>query len=313
MKPFKHIFQITQVAIVAGLVVFASCSKDRIQPSLNKYSSMDSYFASKQQKEQDFTIDTTGPGPITGNQGTSIWPAKNVLMYQHGDTNVYFPFTLRLVELYTPKDMIYYQLPSVSGGNVITTAGEVRVTATKGDSILVLRPKKSWQVEMPNANPQSGMSVYYGNQLASYLDWVSSTGQFTANQNYKYVTTAAPHDSVATKGYIGQIDTLGWISCAKSIDLTANSTFKFTSTTDDLTNVSIFMYLPSRKSLMQVYKQTSGLLPVGDSVKIIIMGMSGNDIYCYYLATTVASSATTLPVSLAKITDADLTTRLNGL
>src|ERR1035437_6313588 len=116
--------------LAVSSVVYYSCSKDRIQQRtpLNDYNSPNNYFDTKKQAERTFVIDTNGTGPIVGNQGTNIWMGKSCLMYPNGDS-VYFPFTVKLVELYTPKDMIYYQMPTVASDTILETAGEIRLRA----------------------------------------------------------------------------------------------------------------------------------------------------------------------------------------
>ncbi len=49
-----------------------SCSKDRItkKEQLNEYESINQYFDSKKQPEQEIIIDTNGQGPVIGQNGT---------------------------------------------------------------------------------------------------------------------------------------------------------------------------------------------------------------------------------------------------
>ncbi len=133
-------------------LAFVQCSKDRIEEKqqMNEYEPINNYFDNKKQDEQEFVVDTNGQGPIVGNQGTKIWAEKTKLMYPNGDS-VYFPYTVKLVELYTPKDMIYYQMPTVASGSLLTTGGEVRIRAFKDGQELLLRPGNAWTIEMPNA------------------------------------------------------------------------------------------------------------------------------------------------------------------
>jgi len=152
MKNFTSI--ITAIAF-AGIISFVSCSKDRIEPNedLNSYESMDEYLDSKKQAEQEYEITEEGSEPLQGQQGTKIWIGKDLLMFPDS-SDVEWPFTIRLVELYTPKDMIYYQMPSVAGQNMLETEGEIRVRAFKVDQNgveqeLLLKPGRVFAIEMP--------------------------------------------------------------------------------------------------------------------------------------------------------------------
>jgi hypothetical protein len=285
--------------ITATTVLFSNCSKDRIEEKqLNNYDSMNDYFNSKKQQEQVFTIDTTGSGPIIGNQGTKIWVSKEKLMFSNGDS-VHWPYTVRLIELYTPKDMIYYQMPTVASGSLLTTGGEVRVRAFKNGQELLLRPNKTWTVEMPSQQPLPGMSIYYGVVNSTFTNWVPNpVGAF----------------NTTTYGYTGDIATLGWVGCGKiAINTGSFTSCAFTSTTDNLQNVATFLYFPTLKSLMQAYNQTSGNEPVGKDVKIILMGINSSHQLYYYYQQTQVSANFSANVTLTSISDAALTTILDSL
>jgi hypothetical protein len=282
------------------LSLTVNCSKERIEPkeSRSEYTETDNYYDSKKQKEQKFEIEGSGSGLIIGNQGTKIWISKEKLMYANGDS-VHWPFTIKLVELYTPKDMIYYEMPTVSNGTLLTTCGEVRVRAFKSDEELVLRPNETWTVEMPATHPESNMVIYYGIETSSFTDWtVSPAGSFDST----------------TYGYIGEIKKMGWVNCGKAAyNSAATSQITFTSTTDNLDKVSTFLYLPNKRGLMQVYNQTSNELPIGEDMKIILIAINdSSQLFSSYKEAQV-STLNQVDVTLTKISDADLTTILNGL
>ncbi len=285
--------------IILCITLFGSCSKDRIEEQqLNAYNPINEYFDTKKQQEQVFTIDTNGTNPIIGNQGTKIWADKSKLMFPNGDS-VYYPYIVKLIELFKPKDMIYYQMPTVASGSLLTTGGEVRIRAYKNGQELLLRPNKTWAIELPNQTPLPGMNIYYGVDTLSYVNWVPNpVGVFN--------TTAY--------GYLGNIAKLGWVGCGKvAINTGSFTACNFTSTTDDLHNVASFMYFPSLKSLMQVYNQTSGNAPVGQNVKIILIGInSSHQLYYYYQETAVTANFQA-NVTMTSISDAALTTILDSL
>jgi len=293
-----------QILLTLGLsfLLFIQCSKERIEEKqqINEYEPINNYFDTKKQQEQEFVIDTNVQGPIIGNQGTKIWVIKSNLMYPNGDS-VYFPFTVKLLELYTPKDMIYYQMPTVASGALLTTGGEVRIRAFKNGQELMLRPTKTWAVEMPNAAPLSGMKIHYGVENSGIVNWVQ-------NQNEDF--------SVTSYGYLGLISRLGWIGCGKQAVASGTNftNYTFSSTTDNLQNVATFMYFPNLKSLMQVYNQTSGNAPVDDTVKIVMMGINNQQqLYYYYQKTTVSAANNHLNITLLPISDADMTALLDSL
>ncbi len=288
--------------IFSSLFMLGSCSKDRIEEeekTLAQYSSINSYMDLKKQEEQEFIIDSTGTGPIIGNQGTKIWTGKECLMYPNGDS-VSWPYSVKLIELYTPKDMIYYQMPTVSAGEIMKTKGEIRLRAFKNGTELVLRPDPCMhQIEMPSTTPEANMHVFNGITTNNYPDWMdeSPVSLFTATTN----------------SHIVPIHTLGWINCGVLAGSSINSTLSFASSTDNLDNVGIFIYIPSTKTVMQVHNLTSQNIPNGTDVKIILIGVDGTgNLFSYYQALNVTGSST-IDVTLTAISDASLTAVLDGL
>lgn len=299
MKSLKLGSQLMILAMVVGFGLLSGCSKERVDAEEEKsdYQSSDEYFNSRKQAEQEYEITQDGTGPIVAKQGTKVWAVKEKLMFPNGN-DVTYPYTVKIVELYTPKDMIYYQMPSTSGTTLLTTAGEVRIRAFKDGQELVLRPTYTWTVEMPSTAPVANMLTYYGSESSSIVNWVN---------------TPAGNFSVTAYGYTGEMAKMGWISCAKVASTAAAATFTFGSSTDNLDNVAKFLYFPNLKSLKQVYTQTASDLPIGESVKVILIGINASNIpYTYFAQKTVAKDST-LNVSLTASTDAGLTTLLDGL
>jgi hypothetical protein len=307
MKKVSTVSKISIGLIFLSSVLYYGCKKDRIeQQTLNAYDSPDSYLDEKKPKEQEFTIDTTGSGPITGNQGTKIWTGKPCLMYPNGDS-VHYPFTIKLVELYKPKDMIYYRMPTVASGNILRTDGEIRLRAFKGATELVLRPNPCFaQIEMPNTAPRNDMAEFYGFESNGLPDWTDKPGTLGAVAKYDslFKTTAY--------GYTGAIGRLGWINCDKFANSSPASTLTFESTVDELTNIRFFIYFPATKTVMQVYNTASFNIPNGSAVKIIGIGMQGSNLFSFYKELTVNASAA-IDVEMVATTDPDLTALLNGL
>ncbi len=303
MKTSKVVFSLMSFTLVMGIVFLGSCSKERVESveeeQLTDYQSMNDYYNTKKQDEQEFVIDTSGTQPIVGHEGTKIYPSKEVLMYANGDS-VQWPYIVKLIELYPAKDMIYYQMPTMGGNIILTSHGELKITAFKDGQELVLRPNRTWHIEMPNSSPETGMSTYYGSDNGSIVDWVNTpTGTFGTN----------------TYGYTTNMKQLGWISCAKDPSFGSNTVdYTFTSTSDNLTTLSKFIYFPDTKGLIQLYSNTANNLPYGKNIKIIFMGIDGSgQLFHYFNETDVSASTNNVDVTMTPISDADLTAVLDSL
>jgi len=291
------------IFIYGTSILQMGCSKARVTPTpLNAYSPVNSYLQSKQQPEQSFEITQDGPGPIVGLLGTKIWGGKSCLVFPNGDS-VSYPFTLKLVELYTPKDMIYYQVPTVSGNNALITGGEIRLRAMKNNTYLLLRPNPCmFQIEMrcANSTPLTAMHAFYGQNQSTpppFLD--NPLTLFTTN----------------TASYTANIQLLGWINCGQLMGTNGgnSSPITFSSTTDDLTNVGIFIYIPSTHSVIQATNQSTIPIAVGTSIKIIAIGINGSGTLYYWNQNTTVTAGASFTITMTQTTDAALTALLNNL
>jgi hypothetical protein len=300
MKKLNLISAVSVLLVSLFSVFYFSCSKDRIDPkTLNTYSPVNTYLDSKKQQEQEFIIDSGGTCPIVGNQRTKICLGKQCLTFPTGGS-VNWPFSIKLVELYKPKDMIYYQMPTISAGTILKTDGEIRLRAFKNGIELLLTPTPcSAQIDMPCVAPQNGMHVFNGITTSGNPDWID-------NSPVNLFSTIPAY-------YTDSIKKLGWINCGQLAGSTSNSTLTFTSTTDDLTNVGIFIYITGTKTVMQVYNSSSSLIPNGSAVKIVAIGInSSGNLFSFSQNQTVTASAQ-IDIVLSATTDAALTTLLDGL
>lgn len=302
------LFSATFALLVTVISVsITSCSRDRIERDLNTYESPNAYLDSKMQDEQVFVIDSAGEGPIVGNQGTTIWGSIDCLQLPGGGA-VTYPFLVKLVELYTPKDMIYYRMPTVSAGMPLETAGEIRLRAEKDGQELYLTQPCAFKVSMPNAAPQLNyMNVYYGIENGEVVDWTTDLGVFGITQ------TQNPVFDVDTIGYTAFIEKLGWINADRGVSTSGTYSITFDSDEDDLTNVIFFAYLPDSKTVLQSSNSVISGIPSGANAKIVAIAVNASgSLFHFYQELTVTGNSTQM-VIMSEISDSDLTTLLDSL
>lgn len=306
MKKSTALFYLIVLMSTAGIY---SCKKDRVETvPLKEYKSTDDYMDSKKQEEQVFIIDNdTSTSPIVGNQGTTISGAgRNCLMFPNGDS-VSLPFTVKLIELYKPKDMIYARVPTVSSDVILETEGEVRIRVYKGSTELVLRPGCSFPIKMPSATPKNYMKVFYGYDVAPTVNWTNDLSSLGV------AGTTSPAFANDASYHLASIERLGWVNCGIERPGTSNSNLTFDSSTDVLTNVTIFVYFPDTKTVMQVFNIVSGSIPNGSNVKVIAIGVDGNNDLFSFSKTMTVNNNEIIEVTMTAITDAALTTLLTNL
>lgn len=290
------------------MLCFTYCSKDRIDdpedddpPQLKSYGPLDAFYQEHRQPEQEFILTGEGAGPIVGAQGTKLWLDSTLFMHQNGD-DVFYPFTIGLVELYTPGDIILYNMPTVAGGDLLVTDGEIRVKAYKDGEELLLKPNAIYQAEMPSDNPTADMDIFYGVDDSSYIDWTD---------------TPAYYDSIGvdSASYVMLLSQIGWINADYFYDFPmTKTTVIFQSSTDSLDSyVAKFLYFENIPSVMQVYGSTSGDVPINDDVKVICFAIDTEGSMFYYTEDITISANPVIDVTLTSITENYLISFLEGL
>ncbi len=150
---------------------------------------------------------------------------------------------------------------------------------------------------MPNNAPNSNMKIFKGTDNGTFVDWSNTNTSF----------------NITNYGYLGTTSTFGWLSADIDLGTPSGGTITFASQTDNLTNVGIFIYAPATQTVMQVYNLTSGTIPSGTDIKIILMAQDASGQLFSYTESRTTSSSNTITVSLSQTTDADLTTYLDNL
>lgn len=305
--------------LVALTIVFTDCSKQRI--AANSYSSPDEFMYENRPEEQEFEIDGSGSGPIVGNQGTRLWLDSSIFMFTNGNA-VAYPITIKLIEVYTPKDMMLYELPTVAQGNLLVTGGEIRVRAFKDGEELVLRPGRAYYAQVPSADPDPQMSIFYGQETGDIVDWFDNASSVNSNpgiDSLEWITTNTDSSGgpfgFPGIGYDLLIPNMGWINCDYFYAMNPDSltTVSYESEDDELDNVVIYLYFPTINSVMQVYGQQSGLVPIGEPVITICFAMNADGNMAYYYQEFVITPDHVVQVTMTEISEADLLALLAGL
>lgn len=300
-----------RITLFAVLALFTAaltnCSKDRIQPPLNTYGSLNQFYNDHKQPEQEYTITQDGQCPLIAQNGLKLCLGRQQLTMQNGDS-VQLPYSIKIIELYTARDMILYNMPTVSGGNLLVTGGEIRVRAFKGTEQLLLRNGVSYWAQVPATNPTPSMDIFYGQDNGNFVDWIPDS-LVTGSGGPSLLSI----DSSNTY-YDLTLPVLDWINCDYFYSYPGQTTqVSFTSATDDLTNVAKFLWFPNINSLMQVYGNTSGNVPVGETVKIVCFAMDGSgNMHSFYQQITIGNNQS-VDVTLSPTSENDLLTLLDNL
>ena len=295
--------KIIQKLITFGItiVILVGCSKDRLER--DSYSSMDAFHNKYQQQEQDYQIDSGGTGcpNVICKYGTKICIGADIFLNPNS-TPVYYPFHIRVIEIYPVKDIILNKVPNVAGGIILESAAEIRVRALKNNQELILKPSMKYYMELDTMNnPSNYTQVYDSLYNANYIDWTL--------------------DGVSTVGANQYFDTLlvgkmGWIDCAKVHASGSKTAITIVPPNGVSGTQFIDVYIVFnnfKKSVMQVYNLTSGQVPIGESVTIIAMAMNQNNDYVYDKQTVTVTAGQQINLNMQVISEQDLLTTLEGL
>lgn len=309
MKTTK-IFSASILLFASFLIIVSGCSKQRIENDLNEYSTPDDFMYSNRPEEQTFVLNGDSGGPIIGNQNTHLWMDSSIFMYPNGN-DVSYPIIIKLIEVYKPKDMMLYALPTVAQGNLLATDGEIRVRAFKDNDELVLKPGKVYAAKTPSANPVSQMSIFYGKQVGDILDWENNASAVSNNPGIDALEYIAPDTG---NFYALLVPVMGWIN----VDYFYNSSSPLTTLTldsdvDDLTNVMKFLYFPEIRSVVQIYGNVSGNIPVGSSAKLLCFAQNSSGSLFHHYEQLNISQGQTVMITMQEISENNLIALMNGL
>jgi hypothetical protein len=286
------------LSLIVAATFVTSCNKDRIDEE-PEFESMDAFFNKNKPQEQEFIITSdSGSGPVVGKDGTELWGFRDVLMYPNGDT-IPFPYSLKLIELYTYKDMILFQMPSLAGTNILETGGEIKVRACHAGNELVVIPGKFYPVVLSTTPTVANMNVYQGNHPNDeYGDWnLSSDGS-----------------SVVDTGRYGLgLAKLGWQNCGKLGTSAGTTDIIFTTDKQGGEFISLFLAGQNYHGMLQGSDLKIENAPIGESVTVVAMAMDQNDNYYIHKQTVTVTAGLTIPLTMNKVSEAALLSELGGL
>ncbi len=303
-------FPYSLIMICSLLMVLFACTKQRAPMKVSgpDYASPATFYTTYQQKVQTFTVDSPGTGPIIGAQGTRLSGDASVFMFPGGQS-VHYPFTLQLIEVYTGKDMILSNLPSVAGGQLLQTMGEISINAYKGSQLLVLRPGKKYFMELDtNTSLYAGMSVYYGFPNGSYNDWTNNVTTLNSSIHPDTLSAVINYPYF----YALNIARMGWVSCAEIVPDGSPATISFTSSGTNTQNINVFLVFKNTHSVMQVYNLKSGQVPVGDSLTVVALSRDSNsgNTMVYDIQPIKVTTGQVVTLNMVNTSDANLLTAL---
>jgi hypothetical protein len=254
------------------------------------------------------TIKNDNDLPFIGKQGSNVWLYTRDLKTENGGA-IGYPFDIEILELLTPKDMILHQMPTVSGGKLLSTGGQIRVRAYKDGKELKLNAVNSAQITvLVKGRIDAFMQLFYGSEVnGEFTDWYPADTSKRQQPSNGYIF---PKEDI----YVIFPTRIGWINVDKFYQYTEPTTkITFLSETPPITNVFIYLYFPDLKSIMGVSQGVSGLVPVGRNVKVIAIGITKEEKYYSFFQEFAVQDKQKVEIKLAPTTKEALMKYLDTL
>jgi hypothetical protein len=172
--------------VLVATILIISCSKDRsikLSPKAPPQFSNEATNALLEkitEKPQLFTITGNTYQVITGKYGTRVGIYTQGFFTKNG-TRVGTPFQFELLEMLSAKDIILNGKPTVSGGGMLTTGGQIFIKATKNGQEIF--SEQNLEINIPANKIDLNMRLFYGDEPANgTFDWIPVECKTIVNQ-----------------------------------------------------------------------------------------------------------------------------------
>jgi hypothetical protein len=303
----KKISSISILILGFAVLYFTACKKDRVPQ--DDYQSMDSFYTDNEEEEQEYTIDSTGSTCLIAKKGTRICITADMLEFSGGGS-VTYPFQLKVIELYSIKDMLLRRYPSVAGSQLLQTSAEIRIRAFKNGTEVQLKPGRAYLMETASLpSIVTGMQSYYGFDNGGTNDWTSSIASIIPG----FVDTLSSVTPTSNT-YILTPAKTGWVSAAKPYNGSGgNATLSLTVPGTNTQNIQVYISFTGFKGIMRITNLTSLPIPVGEQFKMVAFGKKQNNNFVLEQQTITLSGSQTIPLNMQTVSQSNLLTALGGL
>lgn len=280
--------------------------KDKVQTSL------EDFYKNNRSAVQSFVVGTDQRRTITTTKGIKISLPANGFVTSEGSP-VTGSVEVNIKEILSPLEMIFNDMPTMSGGLPLESGGEFQVRVTKNGQRLKLAAGNWLQIQLPkdnsNTGVMNGMQVFKGvvDAQDKVIDWQLSTAP----------GNLVVGDSTLFAGWSIFSDNTEWINCDKFYNL---PTVEFTvqpgnAPSTDSTNV--FVHLTGRNSVVKMdwtqglsYFKSDKLLAVPSS----IIGISVKNGKLYASVTpVVVQNGQSVTMNFSPYTESELKKKLGQL
>ncbi|PCH53469.1 MAG: hypothetical protein COC22_02655 [Flavobacteriaceae bacterium] len=331
LKKSKVVNRIFKNALwIMVLASFASCIKNDdevLAPQPDGIALNQRFNDNRTNAVQEFILDASAGGVITGTQGTQVTFQPN--SFGLNGSPVTGNVTVKLIEIYDKASMLLKDKSTLgmrANGDkeALKSAGEFHITALQGDvqmELLEMAGVQSKPVDF--ADLDGGMQIFRGDDNTNG-DWVEADEDGDGEKDNAQIRDGqGAAGEFATYNY--DIGDFGWTNLDRWFSFTGPKTELFIDVPAEYNQDNCAVYLsydgePTALARMDVYNTTLemftehyGLIPIGQEVHIIMVTEIDGQLNYAIQGTTIVDQHIEVITSLAPITQPALEALINSL
>lgn len=144
--------------------------------------SVDDILKYHQKKMQVFTIPADRDTTLICEEGTSIEIKANSFVSENTGEEIAGNVRITVQEYYDQADIVLAGLSTTSGDKLLETGGMLHVEARAGKEKCVIKSGRDVQVGFPYSEKKEDMTLFYGYQTGTRIDW-----QLANNQEFEHL------------------------------------------------------------------------------------------------------------------------------
>ena len=302
--------------IVLG-VFFVGCQKDKDVFIPNEISIDDvqgkvaDLLANVSKQEETFQWDPSQSQTLFTRKGSRLTVPANAFMRLDGETNLTGLVQITIKEVMYKGDMIRFQLPATSDGELMETFGALNISAEMDGQPLALKAGISIDWDIPTDDFSGDLNLFYGLETSvSDMEWVGATEVFS-NQTPVRPVKILTSNGESLNAYKAQPQQLGWWSCSRFVATESNEEESVLAielpALFNEQNSAVFLVFEERRIVVPLFQDeiegdsqfSSPLVPVGEDIIVVAIaeGTQGRSFLGFETLRTERSEQTlTLPL-----------------
>ncbi|GAB3290694.1 hypothetical protein [Hymenobacter tenuis] len=271
---------------------------------------------------QTFSYDPTRQNQFAGAKGTVVTIPANAFIRANG-VPITTPFKMELREIFGKADMVLSNMPTVSNGRLLESAGEVYLRPAQNQRLDSIRLVPGAVIQLRTQNPPNVASLDSMRLFVAPPTGPSSPSCFNWQINFDPASSLQP----TSTGYVVNVSSVlydagyGWFNCDRFYDIADPQPILVDvpgTGVDPVKNTMVFAVFKNMNGTLRICDFTAPgtfeakRAPGGTAISVIVIQTLNGKLYYGRQDGTIAAGFRFSP-ALSEITKADLQTVLATL